>query len=336
MIAVIGATGLIGSHLTYALLKRNQSVLALSSHESNFHKVKQVFKYYNDDFEKHAHQLKFEVCDVLDIWQLETLFHGVDTVYHCAALVSFSPKHKERLFKINAEGTANVVNAAMANGVKRFCYISSVATLNNPDFKINIDESVVWKSSPEQSNYTISKYMAEREVWRAFEEGLDGVIVNPSIVLGPIESHQSSAQLVWQAKKGIKFYTSGSSGFVDVRDLTVAAIALVDNQKFGQRFILSGFNTSYKVLFSKLNILFGHKAPSIFIPKWFLKIAAPLSRILSKISKSIPIIYPENVHSAYHQTSFSNEKVSKYLNMKFTDPDDTLKWLHQSNMVNHQ
>jgi dihydroflavonol-4-reductase len=336
MIAVTGATGLIGSHLTYALLKRNQTVLALGSQENNFQKIKQVFKYYNDDFEKHAHQLKFEVCDVLDIWQLETLFQGVDTVYHCAALVSFAPKDKEHMFKINAEGTANVVNAAMANEVKRFCYISSVATLSNPDFKLNINESVVWKSSPEQSNYTISKYMAEREVWRAFEEGLNGVIVNPSIVLGPIESHQSSAQLVLQAKRGIKFYTGGSSGFVDVRDVAAAAIALVDNQKFGQRFILSGFNASYKVLFSKLNVLFGNKAPTIFIPKWLLKIAAPFSRLLNKISKSIPIIHKENIQSAYHQASFSNDKVSINLNMKFTGQDETLKWLHQSNMVNHQ
>jgi dihydroflavonol-4-reductase len=336
MIAVTGATGLIGSHLTYALLKRNQSVLALSTHENNFHKIKQVFKYYNDDFEKHAHQLKFEICDVLDIWQLEAIFQGVDTVYHCAALVSFAPKDKERMFKINAEGTANVVNAAMANEVKRFCYVSSVATLNNPDFKLNIDESVVWKSTPEQSNYTISKYMAEREVWRAFEEGLNGVIVNPSIVLGPIESHQSSAQLVLQAKRGIKFYTGGSSGFVDVRDVAAAAIALVDNQKFGQRFILNGFNSSYEALFSKLNVLFGHKAPTIFIPKWLLKLVAPVSRLLSKISKSIPIIHQENIQSAYHQASFNNDKVSKNLNMKFMAQDETLKWLHQSNMVNRQ
>jgi dihydroflavonol-4-reductase len=336
MIAVTGATGLIGSHLTYALLKRNQLVLALSTHENNFQKIKQVFKYYNDDFEKHAHQLKFEVCDVLDVWQLETLFQGIDTVYHCAALVSFAPKDKERMFKINAEGTANVVNAAMANEVKNFCYISSVATLSNPDFKLNIDENVVWKSSPEQSNYTISKYMAEREVWRAFEEGLNGVIVNPSIVLGPIEGHQSSAQLVLQAKRGIKFYTGGSSGFVDVRDVAAAAIALVDNQKFGQGFILNGFNASYKALFSKLNILFGHKAPGIFVPKWLLKLVAPVSSLLSKVSKSIPTIHQENIQSAYHQASFNNGKVSKSLNMKFIDQDETFKWLYQSNMVNHQ
>jgi dihydroflavonol-4-reductase len=335
MIAVTGATGLIGSHLTYALLKRNQSVLALSTHENNFLKIKQVFKYYNDDFEKHAHQIKFEVCDILDIWQLETLFQGVDTVYHCAAIVSFSPKDKERMFKINADGTSNVVNAAMANEVKRFCYISSVATLNNPDFRFNIDESVAWKSSPEQSNYTISKYMAEREVWRAFEEGLNGVIVNPSIVLGPIESHQSSAQLLLQAKKGIKFYTSGLSGFVDVRDVAAAAIALVDHQELGQRFILNGFNMSYKELFSKLNVQFGHHAPSIFIPKWLLKLVAPVSRLLNKFFKSIPSIHKENIYSAYHQASFSNEKVSKCLNMQFKETGATLKWLQQSNMVNH-
>jgi dihydroflavonol-4-reductase len=336
MIAVTGATGLIGSHLTYALLKRNQSVLALSTHESNFHKIKQVFKYYKDDFEKHAAQLKFEVCDVLDVWRLEELFQGVDTVYHCAALVSFASKDKTRLFKINAEGTANVVNAALVNAIKNFCHISSVATLSNPDFKLNINESVVWKSSPEQSNYTISKYMAEREVWRGFEEGLNGIIVNPSIVLGPIESHQSSAQLILQAKRGIKFYTDGTSGFVDVRDLVNMSIDLIENQKFGKRFVLNGFNTSYYNLLSKLNILFGHKAPNIFIPKWLLKLVAPISIILNKVSQSIPIVYKENIHSAYHKASFNSEKIVKTLNVKFTDQDETLGWLYESNMVNHQ
>ncbi len=327
MIAITGATGLIGTHLTYALLKKGERVLALTTHLEHSNKIKAVFAYYNDRYENYAHLITFEVCDILDPWQLDAIFNKVKTVYHCAALVSFGKKDRTQLFKINGEGTANVVNAAIACEVESFCYISSVATLNNPDFTQQINEAVVWKSSPDQSQYAISKYSAEREVWRGFEEGLKGCIINPSVVLGPIDTHQSSAQIILQAKKGIRYFTNGSNGFVDVRDVANMAIELIEKKRFKQRFVLNGFNVSYKVLFSALNTIFGHAAPSVFIPRWLLTIIAPCARLLHAYNKRIPYITKENISSAYSTMSYSSDKIKNDLSVAFKTMDETIAWL---------
>jgi dihydroflavonol-4-reductase len=327
MIAITGATGLIGSHLTYALLKQNKLVLALTTKVENVDKIKAVFAYYGDDYEEYKHLLQIEICDVLDVWQLESLFVGVKIIYHCAGFVSFKREDKERLFKLNAEGTANVVNAAMASGVTFFCHFSSVAALNNPDVRKQINESIVWKQSPNQSQYAISKYYAEREVWRAFEEGLQGSIIQPSIVLGPINSYQSSAQIILQAKKRMKFFTSGASGFVDVRDLVKVAITITDKEVKKQNFIVNGFNSSYKDLFSLLNKQFGHSPPEIGVAKWALKIIAIAFRMINKIFANVPYISKEHIDSAYEIVSYDNSKVKKELGIDFRDMKETIEWL---------
>jgi dihydroflavonol-4-reductase len=328
-VAVTGATGLIGSHLTYALLKKKCKVLALTTQLKHIDKLEQVFKYYNDDFELYKSHLTVEVSDVLDIWQLEAQFKGIDVVYHCAAIVSFLEKDKVKLIKINGEGTANVVNAALVNNVKQFCHISSVATLNNPDFKANIDELVHWKSSPEQSQYAISKYMAEREVWRGVEEGLNATIINPSIVLGPIDGMQSSAQLMKAAKKGIKFYTNGSSGFVDVRDVVDKALLLVERQHSADNYVLNGFNMNYKTLFTALNDVYGHPSPKFAIPRWLLKLIAPFSGLFNRINTSIPIVNRAYIAAAYDNRSYNANKVEHALNTKFRKQEETFNWLKQ-------
>ncbi len=330
MIAITGATGLIGTHLTYALLKKGERILALSTKKENISRIKAVFTYYKENFEDYAHLMSFEVCDILDVWQLESFFNEVKTVYHCAALVSFIKRDRDQLLKINAEGTANVVNAAMACGVEKFCYVSSVATLSNPDFTNQINEETVWKSSPYQSQYAISKYMAEREVWRGFEEGLQGCIVNPSIVLGPIATYQSSAQMILQAKKRMRYFTNGANGFVDVRDVAQMAIALMEQRQFKQRFILNGFNASYKTLFTTLNSIFNHPAPTIAIPKWALKIFAPISRLLRPMIKQMPYITSEHVNAAYAEISFSNAKINHTLNTPFKTMAETVEWLSKA------
>jgi dihydroflavonol-4-reductase len=328
-VAITGATGLIGSHLTYALLKKKCKVLALTTQLKHIDKLEQVFSYYNDDFKLYSEYLTVAVGDVLDVWQLEEQFKDIDIVYHCAAVVSFLEKDKAKLVKINGEGTANVVNAALVNNVKQFCHISSVATLNNPDFKTNIDELVHWKSTPEQSQYAISKYMAEREVWRGIEEGLNATIINPSIVLGPIDGMQSSAQLLKAAKKGLKFYTNGSSGFVDVRDVVDKALLLVERQHIAENFVLNGFNMNYKTLFTALNDVYGHQPPTFAVPKWLLKLIAPFTGLFNAMNASIPIVNKAYIATAYDNVSFNANKTERTLSTKFRNPEETFKWLKQ-------
>jgi dihydroflavonol-4-reductase len=179
MILVTGGTGLVGSHLLYDLTRSGKNVRVLKRMNSNVSTVKKVFSYYTPDPELLLNKIEWVDADLLDVYSLIEAMDGVTEVYHCAAMVSFEKKHQAEMMKINVEGTSNMVNAALEKGVKKFCHVSSIASLGRVENGGLTSEETFWKSSPDNSNYSISKYGAEREVWRAAEEGLNVVIVNP-------------------------------------------------------------------------------------------------------------------------------------------------------------
>ncbi|MCU0370166.1 MAG: NAD-dependent epimerase/dehydratase family protein, partial [Bacteroidales bacterium] len=229
MIFITGATGLVGSHLTFELVRSGQPVRALKRPSSDMGMLEKVFRLYSDNPENLLSTIEWVEGDILDIFSLEEAMEGADTAYHCAALVSFLPKDRKKLIKINTEGTANVVNAALEKKLRKLCHVSSIAALGRPENLTDvIDEDLVWKTSRNNSVYAVSKYGAEREVWRGTAEGLDAVIVNPSIILGVAGNSQGSSRLfntVWQ---GLKVYPPGKNGFVDVRDVARAMILLMN------------------------------------------------------------------------------------------------------------
>src|SRR5690606_140364 len=183
MILVTGATGLVGSHLIVKLLQENEEVKAIYREEKSLSAVKNVFQYYNSEslFEK----INWIKADITDIPSLEKTFEGIKKVYHCAAFISFDPNDKEKLMKINAEGTANIVNCCLDFKVEKLCYVSSVAALGDPTDKQHIiTEETEYNPERLHNEYAISKYAAEMEVWRGFQEGLKVVIVNPGVIFG--------------------------------------------------------------------------------------------------------------------------------------------------------
>ena len=127
--------------------------------------------------------------------------------------------------KINIEGTANLMNVALDSNIKKCVYISSVATLGYEEDTI-IDESSYFKHQNKNSNYAITKYYAEQEVWRAAAEGLKVVIVNPSIIFGPGNWNKGSSQIFKKIFNGLRFYSEGGSGYVDVVDEADAVLKL--------------------------------------------------------------------------------------------------------------
>jgi dihydroflavonol-4-reductase len=327
MIAVTGATGIIGSHLTYALLKKGYKVLALTTKLEHLVYIQKVFEQYQEDFDLYKDKLQVSECDILDIWALEEQFAKVEKVYHCAASVNYSGKQSIKAIQINQDGTANVINAALSANIQKLCHVSSVAAIQNPDFRKNIHEEIIWKSSPQLSDYAISKYGAEREVWRGFEEGLEGIIINPSVVLAPLLKAQSSGQLLAAAKRGNRFYTNGSTGFVDVRDLTKMAIALMESNVSKERFILNGYHLSYQKLFSALNPIFKQKEPNISIPKWLLNVFRPIASLLNPVFSKIPTLEKSWINTAYEHISYDSNKVKTTLKLDFRTFEDTLAWI---------
>lgn len=316
MVFVTGGTGLVGSYLLINLLKQGKKVRALKRNNSNMEQVEFAFAQYFDQPQHYLNQIEWVEGELLDVYFIEEALEGIEQVYHAAAMVSFQPEQKDLLMKTNVQGTAILVDAANRMGVKKFAFISSIASLGRGNNKMT-DEECWWDSGEKSSQYSLSKYLAEQEVWRASAEGLDVVIVNPSIILGPGEWTSGSSELFHTIYKGLKFFTKGSTGFVDVRDVAMACIALMESDIVNERFILNAENIKYKELFDYIAEGFNVKEPSLFVSERMGAVAWRIAWLVGKMSGKRPLITKETTRSANNMTRYSNEKIRKSIDYNF-------------------
>lgn len=327
---ITGATGLVGAHVALQLLKQNKQVVAIKRGASDISKTKKLFSYYSAHSEELFQKIKWLDADVCDIFSLLDAFNEIETVYHCAGFVSFNSKDNKQMHFINAEGTANVVNACLEKNVKALCHVSSIATLQNPDITKNINESVYWKTSPTSSDYAISKYNAEREVWRGIEEGLNAVIVNPGIILGPGFWNQSSGKLFATCYNGSPFYTKGTSATIDAQDVADCMIQLTENKHFNKRFVLVEDNYSFKDILSQIHIALGKKAPIYEAGKVLLTFGKWFDAVRCSILINERLITTETINAALQQNTFDNRLVKQTLGNTFISFTDSVKFISQS------
>lgn len=264
MILVTGGTGLVGSHLLYKLLKTNQKVKAIYRREHKLALVKKVFSYYSTDFEALYQKIEWIEADLTDVPSLQKAYENVDYVYHCAAFVSFEPDKYHHLRKINIEGTANVVNLCISEQVKKLCYVSSIATIgHHEDPEQLITESTKWNQDGDNSVYAITKYGAEIEVWRGSQEGVPVVILNPGIIIGPgFWNSGGSSSLIKKIYKGMPYFTTGITAYVDVDDVVRAMVLLMQSTIKNERFIVISENLSFKEFQQETALSLGVKPPS--------------------------------------------------------------------------
>lgn len=313
MVLVTGATGLLGSHLLYFLLKEGKEVKALVRDLDKTKKIKSVFSYYNAEhlFDK----IKFAEGDVCDFFSIVEALIDVKQVYHCAALVSFDDDDYALLYKANVEGTANVVNACLEKQIK-LCHVSSVAALGEAKENNLVNEKDSWTSSNKKSAYSITKFNAEREVWRGIEEGLDAFIINPSLIIGPGNWGSSSSNMILSAHKGMRFKTPGITGFVDVRDVAQLAIKLMEKDMKKERFIINENNHSFFDFFSIAAKTFNKNEPTIALSRSLVNIGVQLLSF-TKLFGNKPQITASAVESAFNKKYFDNSKVLKQTDWKF-------------------
>ena len=216
-----------------------------------------------------------------------------------------------------------MINISLEKGVRKFCHLSSVAALGRVEQGILIDEDTVWKTSKMNSNYAISKYSAEREVWRGAEEGLQVVIVNPSVILGPGDLNSGSSKLFRQVWSGLRFYTDGITGFVDVRDVSTACISLMEQSVFGKRFILNSENKSYKDLLSYIAKGFNKKVPVILARPWMSELVWRLESLRSFVTGTSPLITRETSRNSRKKWDYSNAKIKQVLGLEFIPVEES-------------
>jgi dihydroflavonol-4-reductase len=325
MILITGATGLVGSHLALHLLEQGQSIKAMFRSEQGKIRVKNVFDYYKKPelFQK----IQWIQADILDIPSLEIAFQEINHVYHCAALISFDPKDESKLRKINIEGTANIVNCCLAFKIKKLCYVSSIAALGDlAPHETIIDETTEWNSEKAHSDYAISKYGAEIEVWRAHQEGLEVVIVNPGVILGPLFWKEGSGDIYQKVKNGLSFYTKGSSGFVSVIDVVKGMILLMQSDINGEKFVLISESKTYQEITFAIADVLKVKRPRYYANKFTTALAWRLDWFLSIFGKKRTL--SKDMNTSLHTTDlYANEKIKSKLNYQFQDINSFLKQL---------
>ncbi|MEI6190208.1 MAG: NAD-dependent epimerase/dehydratase family protein [Chitinophagia bacterium] len=297
MIFVTGASGLVGSHLIKSLLSQNKQVVAL-------------YRNSIPDFEG-AEKVTWVLGDILDIGSLEKAMNGADQVYHCAAIVSFAPKDRQKMLKANQEGTANVVNTCLDKKIQKLVYVSSVAALGRIRVDAAIDETMSWTPESSNSIYGQTKYLAEMEVWRGMAEGLQAAIVNPVIILGSGDWTKGSSEIFKSAYDSFPWYTNGVSGFVDVMDVVDAMQLLMDSPISGQRYIISAENVTYQSVFSLIAQAFNKRPPYRRVTPLLTAIVWRLEAIKGMLTGKSPLLTKETAATAQAVVHFDNSKLLK-------------------------
>jgi dihydroflavonol-4-reductase len=328
MILVTGGTGLVGSHLLYELTNSGQCVKALRRPQSNTNWVKKIFSYYSSDTEKLFSQIEWVEGDMLDYLSLEEALTGVTSIYHCAAIVSFHGEDHDIMLNNNVKGTGNLIDAAIHNKVKQFCHVSSIAALGKTQDGSLITEETYWIPSKRKSGYSLSKFFSEMEVWRGIEEGLNAIIVNPSIIMGPGNWEIGSPKLFQSIWKGLNYYTKGISGFIDVRDVVEAMIFLMEPSRFekhkNQRFILNAGNLSYQEFFNKIADALNKPHPKSFASDLKLQIAWRMAQTASFFTRKRPVITREAVSGTNQKNHYSGEKITRTTGFTYRSLDHSI------------
>lgn len=328
MVLVTGGTGLLGSHVLLQLLRKNEEVRATYRNEAHIKKAQAFFQ------AQKAQDLFFQIewckADVTDLPALEHAFTNIEYVYHCAALVSFDPKDELLLRKTNIEGTSNMVNLAIDHHIKKFCHVSSIATLDNTIDKPTITESSEWNPNLKHSDYAISKFGAEMEVWRGSQEGLDVVIVNPGIILGSAMSNSGNYELFDKVEKEFPFYTYGIAPIVDADDVATLMIQLMQSDFKNERYILVGENIPYQDLLNRIATLLNKKNPSLYAAPWMTSLAWRLDYVISLLTTKKRNFTRQLANASHSQVHYDNSKITSTVNFTFTPVSQSLEKLLES------
>jgi nucleoside-diphosphate-sugar epimerase len=316
MVLVTGGTGFLGAYIIKELVEKGHPVRAIRRGDAVPFFIPPPI----------SAKVEWIRGDILDIVGLEEAMDGVDAVIHAAAKVSFARRDRRDLFHTNIEGTANMVNMALLKGIRRFVHVSSVGALGRTANGEQVTEEKKWADNKLNTSYSISKFHAEMEVWRAIGEGLPAVIVNPGTLLGYGDWNSSSCALFKNVFYEFPWYTEGINGFVDVADTARATVCLLDSDVTGQRFILNGENWSFHRLFDNIAAGFAKKPPSREATPFLAGIAWRMEKIKSLLSGHPSLLTRESSRIAQSRTFFDNSRILQQLpGFAFTPLTETIR-----------
>lgn len=302
MILVTGATGFVGRNLILSLSKKRDNLIGQFRREKKLEETRLFFISKNK--EEVFDRIIWRKADITNFSEVQSLFDDVIQVYHCAAYVSMAFYKTSYLNLVNITGTTYIVDNSIKKKIKKLCFISSIAAIGEGN-KEEITEDTQWNPEVDKTPYSYSKYGSEMEVWRASQEGVPVVILNPGIIIG------NDSQIQKIIKNKFNFYTSGVSGFVTVEDVVKAAIGLMQEKIKNERFILVSENISFKDFvnyFSKKN-----KNYSIRIPKSILYLTWFIESFLSHLRIKNKFLTKALINNLYSKNYYNGNKICGYL-----------------------
>jgi dihydroflavonol-4-reductase len=326
-ILITGGTGFLGAYIIKHLVEKGYAVRAIRrSNKLPAYISKEILD-----------KVEWVEGDVLDVVSLEDAMEGIDTVIHAAAIVSFYKKEQKQMYKVNVDGTANVVNIALEKNIKRFVHISSIAALGRKVDGGHVNEEKKWEESKINTHYAKSKYKAELEVWRGISEGLNAVILNPSTILGYGDWNTGSSAIFNKVYGEFKWYTPGINGFVDVEDVAAATVLLMESDIGEERFIINGDNWPFRKLMDTMADSFGKKKPVKQTTPLLLGIAWRVEKVISIFTGQKPILTKESAKVAHSKTYFDNAKFLKtFPQFSFTPLEKTIQKACEKYSLTHK
>lgn len=313
MILITGGTGFLGSTLIKQLINEGVAVVATKRPNSII-----------PEHLKSSSLVHWVDAEITDYFALSNCFEGITQVFHCAAMVSYQPKDAKQMMKINVEGTRHIVNLCLENKV-RLVHVSSIAALGTNKENKPVSENDKWEYYPKISKYSLSKYESELEVWRGIVEGLDAVIINPSVILGAAAGKKGSGAIFAMIEKGLKVYPTGSVGLVDVEDVARLMIILMNRSDIsGERYVLNSANLSNKDLIERISQLMGRPTPTIEASSTLLSIAWRVAKVVALITNTRPAITKDSARASSTKLMYNNSKIIAATQYSFKDIDETL------------
>jgi dihydroflavonol-4-reductase len=323
MILVTGGTGLLGSHLLVELAGKHEKVVAVRRATSDLEEVRRMCYRYTEEPDALFNRVEWVEADLLNEAEVARVMQGIERVFHCAGMVSFNKADHREMFRFNVHGTANVVNACLAAGVKKLLHVSSSSAIGQPPEGIPATEELIWARTRESTGYAVSKFKSEMEVWRGIEEGLSAVIVNPTIILGAGFWNRSGSSMFTRVDRGLRFATPGITGYVDVRDVVRVMIRLMDSGITGERFIVSAGDYSFREILEMI-------ARELGKPREMKLVSRSLLNVLSKLDSFAGLftgkrlVTGEQVKSAFNENRFSSSKIREATGFEFTPVEETI------------
>ncbi|MBB6463723.1 NAD-dependent epimerase/dehydratase family protein [Flammeovirga kamogawensis] len=315
---ITGATGFVGGYILKSILQTGAHVIALNGKRNDK-------SFLGDD----SKLVTWVDIDILDPNSLLEELKEIDYVIHTASIVSFNTTLDD-LRAVNVNGTANLVNISLQAGVKKFIHISSIAALGVPEYGNFIDENSKWTGDKGMSAYAISKYNAEQEVWRGYREGLDVVVLNPSVILGVGDWNRSSLTIFKTIQKGVKYYPSGLFSSVDVRDVTTAVIKAIELPISGERYILNASNLPFKLALETISNGLNVKAPNKKISKSSVNFIYYIEKVFSIFTGKSSQLSKDLIKSLFSRYEYDNKKAQDQIKIPFISLNDTMKWVNES------